>query len=97
MSKQYVFEKERLKQIVTVFIQTGCDFEDGFPSNFKKPITFYFHNMIPMVQLSDGFTFIEAVFTKEAVNSFRKNYSHLRLSNMRDRLLKITKWSLQFK
>lgn len=53
--------------------------------------------MIPMVQLSDGFTFIEAVFTKEAVNSFRKNYSHLRLSNMRDRLLKITKWSLQLK
>ena len=47
----------------------------------------------PDVQLGDGFNFIEAVFTKEAVNSFRKNFSHLRLGNLRDRLLKLTKWS----
>jgi hypothetical protein len=47
-----------------------------------------------MVQLGDGFNFIEAVFTKEAVNSFRKNYSHLKLSKMNDRLLKLNKWSL---
>jgi hypothetical protein len=50
-----------------------------------------------MVQLGDGFDYIEAVFTKEAVNSFRKNYSHLRLGQMRDCLLKLTKWSFQFK
>lgn len=50
-----------------------------------------------MVQLGDGYNFIEAVFTKEAVNSFRKNYSHLCLSQMRDRLLKVTKWQLVVK
>jgi hypothetical protein len=93
MSKQYTFEKELLKNLIQVFLTTGCNFEDGFPADFKKPIKLYFHETIPMVQLGDGFNFIEAVFTKEAVNSFRKNFSHLRLGNLRDRLLKLTKWS----
>ena len=95
MSKPFTFEKERLKPILSVYIGEGCDFENTFPSNFKKPLTLYFHELIPMVQLGDGFNFIEAVFMKEAVNSFRKNYSHLKMSNMKDRLLKLTKWSLQ--
>ena len=80
MSKQWRFEKDRLKQLVTVFLRTGCDFENAFPTAFKKPLQLYFHELIPMVQLCDGFHYIEAVFTKEAVNSFRKNYSHLCLS-----------------
>ena len=50
-----------------------------------------------MVQLGDGFHFMEAIFTKEAVNQFRKQYSHLMMSQMRDRLLKVTKWSFQLK
>lgn len=50
-----------------------------------------------MVQLGDGFNFMEAVFTKEAVNAFRKNYAHIKLSEMKDRLLKLTKWSFQLK
>jgi hypothetical protein len=94
MSKQFKFEKERLKSLLTVYLKTGCDFELQFPSNFKKPLILYFHELIPMVQLGDGFHFIEAVFTKESVNAFRKNYSHLCLSQMRDRLLKLTKWQL---
>ena len=97
MSKFWTFEKERLKSLVTVYLNTGYDFDNCFPPNFKKPLTLYFHEIIPMIQLGDGFNFIEAVFTKEAVNSFRKNFSHLCLSSMRDRLLKLTKWSLQLK
>ena len=97
MSKQWFFEKERLKQLVTVFLSTGCDFEASFPENFKKPLQLYFHELIPFIQLGDGFHFLEAVFTKESVNFFRKNFSHLCMSAMRDRLLKLTKWSLQLK
>ena len=78
---------------MTLFVNYGCNFEENFPQNYKKPLTLYFHEVIPMVQLGDGFNFIEAIFTKEAVNSFRKNYSHLRISSMKDRLLKLNKWS----
>jgi hypothetical protein len=80
-----------------VFLTNGCNFESSFPDEFKKPIKLFFYDTIPMMQLGDGFSYIEAVFTKEAVNSFRKNFSHLRLGNLRDRLLKITKWSFHFK
>jgi hypothetical protein len=97
MSKPYTFEKELLKNLVTVFLTNGCNFESSFPDEFKKPIKLFFYDTIPMMQLGDGFSYIEAVFTKEAVNSFRKNFSHLRLGNLRDRLLKITKWSFHFK
>lgn len=48
MSKSYNFEKERLKPILSVFIDGDCDFEK-FPSVFKKPLNLYFHELIPMV------------------------------------------------
>jgi hypothetical protein len=94
MSKSFHFEKERLKPILSLYISTGCNYEEHFPATYKKPLTLYFHDLIPMVQLGDGFHFIEAVFLKEAVNNFRKNYSHLKMSSMTNRLVKLTKWSL---
>jgi hypothetical protein len=34
---------------------------------------------------------------KEAVNAFRKHYSHLKISDMKNYVVKLNKWSLQFK
>ena len=93
MSKVYVFESARLRPLAQMFISSGPDFDRDFPTQYKKPLKLYFHEMIPMVQLCDGFNFIEAVFTKEAMNSFRKCYSHLCLMNMSDRLVTVTKWA----
>ena len=96
MSKQYTFEREQLRTLVGLFLDKNGQF-DELPDEAKKAMKLFFYDTIPMVQLADGHYHIEAVFTKEAVNSFRKNYSHLRLGQMRDRLLKLTKWSLQMK
>lgn len=97
LQQQKKFEKERLTHLVSLFLKNGGNFEDNFPETFKKSVPMYFHEMVPMVQLGDGFHFIEAVFTKEAVNSFRKNYAHLKLSEMRDRRLLLTKWAFQLR
>ena len=97
MSKQYTFEREQLKTLVKLFLDNNGQFNENYPEEAKKAMKLFFYDTIPMVQLGDGFNFIEAVFTKEAANSFRKNYSHLRLGQMRDRLLKLTEWSLQMK
>lgn len=95
MSTSYIFDRPRLRPLVQLFLGTeDYDFEQSFPASFKKPLKLYFHEMIPMVQLGDGFNFIEAVFTKEAMNSFRKFNSHLCLMNMSDRLINVTKWAL---
>lgn len=34
---------------------------------------------------------------KEAVNAFRKHNSHLKISDMKNYVVKLNKWSLQFK
>jgi hypothetical protein len=49
---------------------------------------------IPSNWLSDGKQFIEGLFTKDAINDFRKNYSNVKFSNLRDKILVVTKWKL---
>ena len=45
--------------------------------------------------VSDGHNFIEAVFSKESMNEFRKHFSHVKFSNLRDKVIEVSKWSLQ--
>ena len=42
---------------------------------------------IPFVWLSDGYDYIEAVFTKESINEFRKELSSVKFSNLRDKIV----------
>ena len=70
---------------------------ENLPNGIKKYMRLAVHELIPFVWLSDGFNFIEARFTKEAVNDYRKRYSHLKFSNLRDKLIYVVKWSLQIK
>jgi len=57
----------------------------------------YLHDLVPTVEIGDGFATIEALFTKEAVNNFRKLNNHLKLANLQGKLIKIHKWSLILK
>lgn len=49
---------------------------------------------IPLVMVSDGYHEIEAMFTKEAVNEFRKNYQ-IKFSSLREKVILVTKWSIK--
>ena len=51
--------------------------------------------IIPSILVSDGHNFIEAVFTKESINEFRKNHSHVKFSSLRDKVIYVSKWRLQ--
>ena len=97
MSKQHHFDKARIQYLLTLYLRTGCNFEENFPQELKKPLQLYFHELNPMVQLGDGFTFIEARFSKEAINLFRKQFSHLQFSALRDKLVKVTRWSISLR
>ena len=35
------------------------------------------------------------MFSKESINEFRKYFSHVKFSNLRDKVIQIGKWSLQ--
>ena len=91
------FEKPKIKPVVELFLSTGANFKDKFPSQFKRPMRLIMTENIPMICLGDGFTFIEAHFTKEAINDFRKNFSHMRFSSLRDRIIYVQRWSLHLR
>ena len=93
----YTFEKEKLRPIVDLFLRTGANFDEKFPSAFKRPMRLIMQENIPMVLLSDGFNYIEALFTKESINDFRKNFSHLKFSNLREKIIYVKKWSLMLR
>jgi len=81
---------------LSAFINNKFDFE-AIPLALKKSTRLYVHDYIPYVWLSDGYHLIEAYFTKESINEFRKNYSHMKFSALRDKILYINKWSLKVK
>ena len=96
MPEIYTFEKERIKLLLTLFTNNGAQW-DEFPEQFKKPLNLYFHDMVPAPIVGDGFYLIEAVFTKEAVNSFRKNHSHLSLTAMQGKVMRLLKWRFELR
>lgn len=51
--------------------------------------------ILPDILVSDGHTFMEAIFTKESINDFRRNLGHLKFSQLRDKAIHVTKWRLQ--
>ena len=93
----YQFEKEKLAPVVNLFLRTGANFEEKFPSQFKRPMRLIMTENIPCVFLSDGFYYIEAMFTKEAISEFRKNFSHLKFSHLRDKIVYVQRWSLSLR
>lgn len=93
MSSSYYFECEKFKPILTSFLNSNCDL-NAMPLPLKKPMRLTVHDNIPYVWLSDGYNFIEALFTKDAIHEFRKNYSHIKFSSLRDKIILVTKWSL---
>lgn len=89
----HYFEQERLKPTVEAFLNSGCDFNE-VPMALKKQMRVYVHDNIPHIWLSDGYHFVEAHFTKEAINDFRKNYSNVKFNNLREKMLAISRWRL---
>lgn len=66
----------------------------ALPAFLSRPIRVFILEMIPQILVSDGFNFIEAVFTKESINEFRKNFSHCKFSSLKDKVIYLSKWSL---
>lgn len=67
----------------------------SIPLSLQKGMRLFIIEIIPQILISDGHNFIEAVFTKDCINEFRKNHSHLKFSNLRDKIIYVNKWTLQ--
>jgi hypothetical protein len=94
MPPVFVFEKEKLKPLLKLYIETGANFEEKFPSQYKRPIRMIMNENIPMVHISDGYYHIDAQFTKNAIQEHKRNFGHIKFSALRDRIIYVMKWSL---
>jgi len=95
-SKHYAFDKAKLFPIVKKFF-TLADGDAEKEALFDKPQRLFMSENIPMVYLSDGYHFIEAQFTKAAIRDFTKNFKHLKFSQLRDKILYLTKWRMEIR
>ena len=93
MSSVYQFEQERLKPLAESFISVNFDF-NMIPGSCLRSMRLVMIENIPFVTVSDGFHNLDALFTKEAINEFRKNYQ-VKFSALRDKILLVTKYRLR--
>jgi Shelterin complex subunit, TPP1/ACD len=93
MSQVFSFENPRLKPALAAYLNSGCDFSE-VPAEQKRPIRVYVHENIPKVWLSDGHQYLEARFTKDAMNDFRKNHSTTKFSGLKDKMMLLSRWRL---
>ena len=61
-----------------------------FPAALRKQMHLIIIEIIPQILISDGHNFIEAIFTKECINDFRKHYSYCKFSSLRDKVIQVT-------
>ena len=87
MPTVHCFTKEKFLPVINLFLATGGNYDEKFPTQFKRPMRLTVSENIPSVRVCDGYHWIDALFTKESMKDFRKNWSHLKFSNLRDKLI----------
>ena len=93
MSTAYYFDEQKFKPIIVSYLNSNCDF-NSMPIAIKKPMRVFIQDNIPFIWVSDGYHFIEVLFTKDAINEYRKNYNHIKFSSLKDKILFVGKWSI---
>lgn len=103
------FDKPKFHPFIQYFLNTNCDMEEqikernsaekqyrnnALPQLLNKAMRIIIIENIPHILVSDGHNFLEAVFTKESINEFRKFHSHVKFSSLRDKVIYVQKWSL---
>lgn len=77
-------------------MQGGDNKRSGLPQSLTKAkMHLAIIEIIPHILVSDGHNYIEAIFTKDAINDLRRSYGHIGLSKLRDKVILVTQCSLQ--
>lgn len=65
------------------------------PKALRSDMTVIIIEILPEILVSDSHNFMEAIFTRESINDFRRNFTYLKFSALRDKAIQVTKWRLQ--
>jgi len=91
MSKQSAF-----KQLYSEIFNQGGDFSK-VNKDYKKPLKCYVKESFPHFLVTDGFFFVPAYFTKEALAEFKSKYSNVNVTDLHDKVIVLNTWTLEMK
>ena len=95
MSKAQV-NNSAFKQLYSETFNQGGDFSK-VGKDLKKPIKCFVKESFPYFLLSDGYFFVPAYFTKEAIAEFRKSFSNVNITDLQGKVVVLNNWHLELK
>jgi hypothetical protein len=84
------------KQLYTEVFNQGGDFSK-VSANLKKPIKCYVKESFPHFLITDGYFFVPAYFTKEAVAEFHSKFSNVHIVDLAEKVIVLNSWTLEIK
>lgn len=84
------------KQLFTEMINQNGDF-GKIKANLKTPLKCYVKESYPFFLVTDGYFFVPAYFTKEAVNDFHSKFSNVNIVDLHDKVIVLNHWTLEMR
>lgn len=89
-------QQSAFKQLFSELLNQGGDFSK-VSKDLKKPLKTYVKESYPYFLVTDGFFFVQAYFTKEAVAEFRSKFANVNITDLHDRVIVLNSWSLEMR
>jgi Telomere-binding protein beta subunit (TEBP beta) len=89
-------QQSAFKQLFTEILAQGGDFSK-VSKDLKKPLKTYVKESYPFFLVTDGYFFVQAYFTKEAVAEFKAKFGNVNITELHDRVVVLNNWSLEMR
>lgn len=89
-------QQSAFKQLFTEMLNQGGDFSK-VSKDLKKPLKTYVKESYPFFLVTDGFFFVQAYFTKDAVAEFRSKFNNVNIVDLHDKVIVLNNWSLEMR
>lgn len=95
MSKA-VAQQSAFKQLYSEMLNQGGDFSK-VSKDLKKPLKTYVKESYPFFLVTDGYFFVQAYFTKEAVAEYKAKFGNVNITDLHDRVIVLNSWTLEIR
>lgn len=89
-------QQSAFKQLFTEMLNQGGDFSK-VSKDLKKPLKTYVKESYPYFLVTDGYFFVQAYFTKDAVADFKSKFGNVNITDLHDRVIVINSWTLEMR
>jgi hypothetical protein len=89
-------QQSAFKQLFTEILNQGGDFSK-VNKDLKRPLKCYVKESYPYFLVTDGYFFVQAHFTKEAVAEFRSKFANVNITDLHDRVIVLNNWALEMR